>query len=111
MATFARTVLRGARESIWSGSRRSPPSRALMRRLQGLAQQAVRAREGDAVARLDALIAFAARGHTAGEDLRVGELLTLEDPVREKGIDPGSAGVDRSDLRVRIVGAILFVPE
>jgi hypothetical protein len=76
-----------------------------------MARSAARAREGEAVARLDALIAFAARGHTAGEELRVGELLTLEDPSSGMEIGPGIAGAEGSDLQVRIVGAILFVPE
>ena len=110
VATFARAVLRSAREGRWSASPKSVPSRALMRRLQVMARAAARERAGDRVARLDDLIAFAARGHTAGEELRVSELLAVEDPTRSNGIGPVKTGADESDLQIRIVGVILFVP-
>jgi hypothetical protein len=111
IATFARAVLRSARDGRWSPSPKSLPSRALMRRLQVMARSAARERAGDRVARLDDLIAFAARGHTAGEELRVSDLLAVDDPAGVKTIGPGGAGAGGSELRVRIVGVILFVPQ
>ena len=111
LATFARGVLRGAREGRWSPSPKSSPSRTLVRRLQVMARSAARERSGERVARLDDLIAFAARGHTAGEELRVSDLLAVDDPAGVKAIGPGDAGADGSELRVRIVGVILFVPD
>ncbi len=110
IASYARTLLRRAREGLCHGGERTPQGRALLRRLQGLARTAAKERAIDRSRQLEELITFAARGHTAGEEMRVSELLTAEDPIRVKALGPGSTGADGSNLRVRIVGAILFVP-
>ena len=112
LAPFIRTVLRDANDGTWKAAPHSPPSRTLIARLQTLLRAAARARDADALSRLEPLLAFAARGHTAGEEALIEEWGTLEDgALMQKGVglpEPREAVAPRRTLR--IVGAIAETP-
>jgi len=110
MAAFGRTMLRRAREGLWSGGRRTTQGRALLRRLQGLARTAAQERALDRSRQLEGLIAFAARGHTAGEELQVVQLLASDDPSTGMNNGPGASEAVVGDLQVKVVAAIVFDP-
>ena len=108
---FARTLLRRATESAWAGGPQTSESRALIARAQTVVRQAGRARDGAALRRAEALLRFAARGHTAGEELLVAELLTTPDhDLAEKELGPLTAGAELGNLTIRVLGAIAVVP-
>jgi hypothetical protein len=83
-------------ERGWSASHRSPDARALIGRLQALAQHAARERDLAALRAVEARIGFAARGHTAGEALIITEMLAAPDTVLRS---------DRPGLRIAEAGS------
>lgn len=110
-AEYARTILRRAREGEWSSGRQSGESRALLRRLRPLLRRAARARHPAELARLESLIDFTARGHSAGEERQVATLLAAEDLGSRMMNDPGPrSGVVSGALRVEIRSAVIFSP-
>ncbi|HWA40506.1 MAG TPA: C-terminal helicase domain-containing protein, partial [Gemmatimonadales bacterium] len=109
-APFVRTVLRDATGGLW----RAAPNRSVVRefiaRLQGLVRRATRARDLAALERLEPLLAFAARGHTAGEEALIEEWARLDDIALMRngnGLPELREAVEMPSLR--IVGAIAEV--
>lgn len=110
IAPLARAVLQRATASAWAAGPHTPEGRALVKRLQQLARKAAREREVDRLRRLEGSLAFARRGHTAGEERKVDAMLRLDDDAlaRERD-DPREAGAVGGIRTVRIVGAVVFV--
>jgi helicase-like protein len=108
MRPLVRAVLRGATEGKWSDLRQAPEARALMGRAQQSARRAGRERDLIALVRWERLLAFAARGHTAGEALEVSELLGLDDTaLARKDLGPRDARAEGGVVRIRVVGVLI----
>lgn len=109
LAPFARAVLQDAADGRWRAAAHSASSRSLIARLQTLLRAATRERDVASLTRLESLLAFAARGHTAGEEELLEAWSTLDDAslVRNgDGLpDQREAAVPRYGLQV--VGAIV----
>ncbi|HEU5359357.1 MAG TPA: C-terminal helicase domain-containing protein, partial [Gemmatimonadales bacterium] len=108
----ARAVVRRANDLTWSWSELRPEARALVRRLRREAADAARRRDARELALLDQGLAFATRGHTAGETAQVSGMVEsprsgllralsrLQEQTRE-----------RRPITLRVAGMILFVPQ
>lgn len=79
LADWVRTRLRAGDSSRWLASETSGKQRRLIRRLQRLARIAAAARDGTRLDLLQRTVDALSGGLTAGEQLRVDELLTLDD--------------------------------
>ena len=109
IAPFARVLLRRVTESAWAGGPQTPESRALIARAQAFVGQAGRARDATALRRAEELLQFAARGHTAGEELLVEELVAADDPtLARQEIGPLTTGAGIRTIKV--LGAIAVAP-
>lgn len=111
LAPFVRALVRRVTEGTWAGGPQSPASRALIAKAQAAARDAARARDPAALQRAEELLQFAARGHTAGEEMLAEECLAIEDPVlppRTNG--PRRSGAVNEVRQIKIVGAIAVVP-
>lgn len=112
LAPFIRAALRDANDGTWRAARHGLPSRTLIARLQALLRTATRGRDGETLANLEPLLAFAARGHTAGEEALIEEWGTLEDGelIQKRDGLPEQREAVLSGTTLRIVGAIAEVP-
>jgi hypothetical protein len=75
LAAFISQRLAEARRDRWRLGRATPEARALIRRLHRLLIHARRRRDQVALAAIEKGLAFAARGHTAGETMLAGQLV------------------------------------
>lgn len=108
---FVRTVLRRATESAWASGPQAPAVRVMVGRIQALARCAARERDATALGRAESLLAFATRGHTAGESHLITEMLALDDAaLLRTEHDPQGTGAVAGIRTVRIVGAVAFSP-
>jgi hypothetical protein len=110
LVPFARAVLRDAGGGRWRAAPNRAAARGLIVRLQALVRRATRARDHVALERLEPLLAFVARGHTAGEEAILDEWAALDDAALVRN------GNGLPELReavvvssIRIVGAIAEV--
>lgn len=111
VAPFARRVLRDAADGRWRAAPHSPTARGVIARLQVLIRAATRSRDAALLAQLEPLLAFAARGHTAGEEELLEEWNALDDgALMRKGNGlPLSREAVTPERSLRIVGAIAEV--
>lgn len=110
LAPLARALVRRATEHAWAFGPQSPASRELVARAQAAARDAGRERDAAALQRAEELLQFAARGHTAGEESLVEELIAATggvSPPKPNGPLPGAAAGIPS---IKVVGAIAVVP-
>jgi hypothetical protein len=108
-AEYARAVLTRVREGGWTSPRQSSESRALLGRLRPLLRRASRERRSAEVTRIESLIDFTARGHSAGEERQVATLLADEALTTTMPNDPGPrSGVVDGSLRFVIRCAVIF---
>ncbi len=111
ISPFARALLRRVTESAWASGPQTPESRALIARAQATARQAGRERNTAALQRAEALLQFAARGHTAGEALLVEDLVAMDDPsLARQEIGPLTAGAEAGIRTIKLLGAIVVAP-
>ncbi len=111
ISPFARVLLRRVTESAWAGGPQTPEARALIARAQASARQAGRERDAAALRRAEELLQFAARGHTAGEELLVGDLVVADDPsLARQEIGPLTAGAVTGIRTIKVLGAIAAAP-
>ena len=102
---------RRAVERAWSISHVDPAVQGLLPRLQLLLRGAVRERDRAALQALERLIAFLARGHTAGEEALIHDLSAAPDAslaMERPGLRASEAG--SGIWRVRVLAAIAEVP-
>lgn len=95
----------------WGGAAHSAAVRALLDRAQHLLRQAARDRDREAMAALEGLIGFTARGHTAGEEAVLEALAAAPDVELGKarpGLRITEAGP--GEWRVRVLAAVAEVP-
>ena len=111
LAPFVRTVLRAATDGSWRAAHQGRASREFIGRLQGLLRAASRARDQAALDRLERLIGFAARGHTAGEEALIQEWMGRDDADLARNADdlPVVREVVAPSRALCIVGAIAEV--
>jgi hypothetical protein len=74
LAPLIHERLDGARRDRWRQARATTEARALIRRLHRLLGHARRRRDQAALALIERGLAFASRGHTAGETMMAGQL-------------------------------------
>jgi hypothetical protein len=110
LAPIVRERLRAVAGGRW-GYAPGPEARALVARLEPLAREAARRRDAARLAAVERALAFAARGHTAGEAAIVASLAARD------SLDPGVIcrmvpDADRSVVppTARLVGMIVFRP-
>lgn len=111
LAPFARTVLRDAIDDAWRIGPHRPGVRGLIARLQELVRRAAREREAVTLAKLERLLAFTARGHTAGESELLEEWAALDDEALVRNGDglPEVREAVETGGGLQIVGAIVEV--
>ncbi|HET7425634.1 MAG TPA: C-terminal helicase domain-containing protein, partial [Gemmatimonadales bacterium] len=103
-ARLATTVARG-----WMAAEPVPPVRVLAQRLGELVRLAARARDATALTRLEAALAFVARGHTAGEAMLVEQLAESDERTLRDALTRVPSTPPRCDaLDVRLTGLVLF---
>ena len=103
-ARLATTVARG-----WMAAEPEPPVRVLAQRLGELVRLAARARDATALTRLEAALAFVARGHTAGEAMLVQQLAESDERTLRDALTRVPSAPPRCDaLDVRLTGLVLF---
>ena len=73
--------IRDSAAASWQAPRRMPEHRVVERRLRTLAKEALRRRDREALARIDAAHSWLAGGLTAGEAILVGRMAGLERPA------------------------------
>jgi superfamily II DNA or RNA helicase len=106
----ARERLRAIRRAAWEAPAPAPGARALLARLDPLARSAARRRDPASLALVQRAIAFAARGHTAGESREIERLARLTDAELRSalgGVPPTAPGP--SAVVARVTGVILFL--
>ena len=103
-ARLATTAARG-----WMTAEPEPPVRVLAQRLGERVRLAARARDAAALTRLEAALAFAARGHTAGEAMLVQRLAESDERTLRDALTRVPSAPPRWDaLDVRLTGLVLF---
>ena len=108
----ARAAVRRANDISWSWSELRPEARMLVRRLRREAALAARRRDARELALLDRGLAFATRGHTAGELTLVMEMAEASRPGLLLALSrlPEQAR-ERGPTSLRVAGMVLFVAE
>ena len=94
----------------WSGAAHPAAVRALLDRAAHLLRQAARERDREAMAALEGLVGFTARGHTAGEEALLEALATAPDEElrnARSGLRDAEAGP--GEWRVRVLAAVAEV--
>jgi hypothetical protein len=93
----------------WTAAEPEPPVRMLAQRLGELVRLAARARDATALTRLEAALAFVARGHTAGEAMLVQQLAESDERTLRDALTRVPSAPPRCDaLDVRLTGLVLF---
>jgi superfamily II DNA or RNA helicase len=93
----------------WIASDPATENRALIRRLQPLVRQAARMRQAGRLKRLEQAMGFVARGHTAGEDVLLKDLLGQpDDAVLDALAALPAHGHPPDSLEVRLAGVVVF---
>lgn len=98
------------RRSRWSAPAMGSATTALIERLNRLAAGAARDRDRARIEGLDRGLAFAARGHTAGEESWIAALVRLTDQQLEAQLARCPLPEPRIIPRVRLNGLILLMP-
>jgi hypothetical protein len=104
-----RLALTGSRR--WVAPEPTPTVRQLAARLQAFTREAARMHQADRLGRLEHAMAFATRGHTAGEAALIDRLVGSSDAELDSWIPklpPGRAGW--GGVEVRLTGLVLFGP-
>jgi hypothetical protein len=105
-----RERLRAVRRAAWDSPVPVPVARALLTQLDRLARTAARRRNAHALIQVQHAIAFAAGGHTAGEELeieRLARLSAFELAATLQRLPPPT--VIPAALETRVTGVILFL--
>jgi hypothetical protein len=93
----------------WMAAEPELPVRVLAQRLGELVRLAARARNATALIRLEAALAFVARGHTAGEAMLVQQLAESDERALRDALTRVPSAPPRCDaLDVRLTGLVLF---
>jgi hypothetical protein len=93
----------------WTAAEPELPVRVLAQRLGELVRLAARARNATALIRLEAALAFVARGHTAGEAMLVQQLAESDERTLRDALTRVPSAPPRCDaLDVRLTGLVLF---
>jgi hypothetical protein len=109
LAPLLRERLAGACSDRWRSARATPEARTLAGRLHHLLRQARRRRDQAALAAIDRGLAFAARGHTAGETMLAGHLaLVPERAMLERLSQLPRDREEQFPLLPRLTGVIVF---
>jgi hypothetical protein len=105
-----RERVQAVRRAWWEPPAPEPAARALLARLDSFARSAARRRDPTALALAQRAIAFAARGHTAGETRQVERLARLNEAELSAAITGLPPPVPApSAVQARITGVILFL--
>lgn len=95
----------------WSATPHSPAVRELLDRLHPLHRAATKERDLARLETLERTTAFAARGHTAGEELRIEEALRLpDDGLLTHGPGRSEERAGSVEISIRVVAAIGVLP-
>jgi hypothetical protein len=105
--TLSRLAAAAARG--WMAAEPEPSVRVLAQRLGELVRLAARGRDATALTRLEAALAFVARGHTAGESMLVQQLVGADERTLRNVLARMPPAPPRWDaLDVRLTGLVLF---
>ena len=104
----ARRILRDAMDRRWSAAALTPAARTLLSRLRIEARAAARSRDLKALGALERGIAFVTRGHTAGEEMLIEELIRANRAALMAELARMPAEADEGTPALRITGMILF---
>ena len=104
----ARRILRDALDRRWAASALTVAARTLLSRLRSEARAAARSRDIQALGMLERGIAFVTRGHTAGEEMLIEELIRADRTRLTIELSKLPADDDAGPPALRISGMILF---
>jgi hypothetical protein len=111
LAPLIRERMRELRLSRWLDLPPLATARALVPRLQALAQAAARRRDAPRLDRLQSALRFAAGGHTAGERALLTHVARVSDPELERAVaELPLASPTWEAVHCRLTGLIVFAP-
>ena len=103
-----RKILREAMDRRWTAAALAPAARALLSRLRNEARAAARSRDLKALGILERGIAFVTRGHTAGEEMLIAELIQVDRAGLMAELARLRADEDAEPPTLRVTGMVLF---
>lgn len=104
-----RERLSATRGRHWTATALTVGARRVAGRIQKLIGNAARLRQAERLSRLERILEFVARGHTAGEDMLIERLGSSSDDELETVLGRlAPARMDWEGLEVRLTGMILF---
>lgn len=103
-----RKILRDAADRRWTAAALTPPARVLLSRLRSEARAAARSRDLKALGGLERGIAFVGRGHTAGEEMLIEELIRADQATLVRELARLRTEEAAGPPALRVTGMVLF---
>jgi len=110
LAPVIRDRLGLTRSRRWLSPDPTSASRNLAKRLAGLIHQAARLRQDGRLLQLERMLAFAAGGHTAGEEMLIERLAEAPDQEIRAALGQVSPQTSWDGIEARLTGLIVFAP-
>ncbi|HEX5963908.1 MAG TPA: hypothetical protein VFY42_09300, partial [Gemmatimonadales bacterium] len=95
----------------WISPAPRPAARTVAARLSGLIHEAARLRQDGRLLHLERALAFAAGGHTAGEEMLIQRLVEVPDRELAAALGRMMPQAEWDSIEVRLTGLILFSPQ
>ncbi len=109
LAAMIRERMNVLREARWARSTLAPAERQLVTRLNRLASRAARSRHGARLEAIERALSFVRRGHTAGEEQMLKQLLHSKDAQLVQALSrPLHPAGERDPMTPQLSGLIIF---